>query len=176
MKENLEKYLKENRLKLDADKPDNDAIWEGIRNGMDKKQNVMPTLFWKVAAILIFIISGTYFNVNKTKQDKIVIVTLADVSKELGNQETELKQLVNLKWEEIKPLLPKEKNDIQFLLDELNELDEVYNTYQQDLGNSGADEQIVTALLDYYQKKIRILNRILHEIQKQQDHENTITL
>lgn len=54
MQENLEKYLKKNRLRLDADKPDNDAIWEGIRNGMDKKKNIMPTIFWKVAAILIF--------------------------------------------------------------------------------------------------------------------------
>jgi hypothetical protein len=81
-----------------------------------------------------------------------------------------------LKWEELQPLLPEQKTDIQFLLDELNELDEVYITYQQDLEDSGANEQIVTALLDYYQKKMRILNRILHEIQKQQNHENSISI
>jgi hypothetical protein len=176
MKENLENYIKKNRLKLDADEPDNDSIWEGIKSGMDKKRTILPYWFWKVAAIFIFIVSGTYFIVNETNQDKAAIVSLADVSDELGKQEAALKQLVNLKWEELQPLLPEQKTDIQFLLDELNELDEVYITYQQDLEDSGANEQIVTALLDYYQKKMRILNRILHEIQKQQNHENSISI
>ena len=45
-----------------------------------------------------------------------------------------------------------------------------------DLGFSDAQEQIVIVLLDYYQKKIKLLNRLLHEIQKQEKHENTITL
>lgn len=176
MQINLEKYLKENRLKLDSDEPDNDAIWEGIRSGMNKKQNILPTWFWKVAAIFIFLISGTYFIINETKEDKSNRISLADISTELGKQEAEFKQLVNLKWEEIEPLLNKGNTDIQFLLDELKGLDEVYNSYESDLGNTDANEEIINALLDYYQKKIRILNRILHEIQKQKSHEKTFSI
>lgn len=176
MKQNLEKYLKENRLKLDIDEPDDNTIWERIKNGMDKKHFVLPGWFWKAAAIFLFIVSGTYFIMNETSEDKIVIVTLADISEDLGKQETKLIELVNIKWEQLKPLLSNENPDIQFLLDELNELDNVYNTYQKDLTDSGANEQIVAVLLDYYQKKIRILNRLLHEIKKQQSHENTISI
>ena len=176
MKQNLEKYLKENRLKLDVDEPDKHSIWERIKGGIDKKNHILPNWFWKVAAIFIFIVSGTYFIINETKEDKVVLVTIADVSENFGKQEAELIHLVNLKWEEVQPLIPKNNNDLQFLLDELNELDEVYKTYQNDLGNSDANEQIITTLLDYYQKKIRILNRLLHEIQKQQNHENSISI
>lgn len=176
MKKNIEKYLKENRLKLDVEEPDNDSVWEGIRAATDKKRNMLPGWFWKVAAIFIFLVSGTYFIINETKEGNKVIISLADISENLGNQESKLKQLVNLKWGEVEPLLNKGNTDIRFLLDELYELDTFYNSYQKDLGTTDANEEIITVLLDYYQKKIRILNRILHEIQKQQSHENTISI
>lgn len=114
--------------------------------------------------------------INETIEGNKTINSLADISEVLGKQENELKQLVNLKWHEVEPLLNKEDTDIKFLLDELYELDTFYNSYQKDLGTTGANEEIITVLLDYYQKKIRILNRILHEIQKQQSHENTISI
>lgn len=176
MKQNIEKYLNENRLKLDIEEPDNDSVWEGIRAGTDKKQNMLPVWFWKVAAIFIFLVSGTYFIINETKEEKTVLISLADISNNLGKQESELKQLVSLKWKEVEPLLTQENTDINFLLEELNELDTFYNSYEEDLGKTDANEEIVSALLDYYQKKIRILNRILHEIKKQQSHENTISI
>lgn len=175
MKKNLEKYLKENRLRLDVEKPDDDSVWEGIRGGMQNKRQTSANWFWKVAAIFILIVSGTYFVVNETNDEAPVKITLADISDDLGKQEAELKQLVNLKWEEIEPQIPEQNSDIQFLLNEMKELDKVYETYQNDLGNLDANEAIISALLDYYQKKIRILNRLLHEIQKQENHE-TITL
>lgn len=176
MKQNIEKYLKENRIKLDVEEPDHDSIWEGIRSGNDKKRNLLPAWFWKVAAVFIFLVSGTYFIINETKEEKTVIISLADISENLGKQENALKQLVNLKWEEVAPLLNEENTDIKFLLEELYELDTFYNSYEKDLGTTDANEEIITVLLDYYQKKIRILNRILHEIQKQQSHENTISI
>jgi len=176
MKQNIEKYLNENRTKLDVEEPDIDSVWEGIRAVKDKKRNILPVWFWKVAALFIFLVSGTYFMINETKEENKIIISLADISEELGKQESDLKQLVNLKWEEVAPLLNEENTDIKFLLEELNELDTFYNSYEKDLGTTDANEEIVTVLLDYYQKKIRILNRILHEIQKQQSHENTITI
>ena len=104
------------------------------------------------------------------------MVTLADVSQELGRQEAELKLIADRKWEEIKPLLPTGNNELQFLLDELKELDVVYATYREDLYKTGVNEQITQVLLDYYEKKIRILNRLLLEIQKQKNCEKTVTL
>lgn len=176
MKQDLEKYLKTNRSKLDVEEPDEDSIWQGIKGGMDKKARTLPWWFWKIAAIFIFAVSISYFAINQNKKEQVIIYSIADLSDEFGKQEAELKQLVNLKWEEVKPLLNEENSEIQFLLNQMNELDEVYKSYQNDLGISDANEEIINALLDYYQKKMRILNRILHEIQKQNNHEETITL
>jgi len=176
MKQDLEKYLKENRLRLDVDQPDDNSIWEGIRRGTDKKRQSSPYWFWKVAAIFIFVVSATYFVVIETSEKQVVIVTLSDISEDLGNQEEQLKQVVNLKWEEVQQELPRESTDFQFLLDELNELDAIYATYQKDLNKTIDNEPVIRAMLDYYEKKIKILNRLLLEIEKQKYHDETVIL
>ncbi|MBK6285027.1 MAG: hypothetical protein IPF54_22435 [Draconibacterium sp.] len=132
--------------------------------------------FWKIAAVFLFGVLITYGVVKESTKQQVVIVTLADISKDLRQQEAELKLIVDKKWEEIKPLSAAEKTQFQFLLDELNELDKIYNTYEKDLYEIGKNEQIINALLDYYEKKIRILNRLSLEIQKQKNHEKTVTL
>lgn len=176
MKENLEKYLREQRFKLDVEEPESDLIWEGIRNGIHEKKRGLPNWFWKVAAIFIFVISATYFVMNETTNKQVVVVTLSDISKDLGKQENELKQEVNLKWAEVQQLLPQEDTDLKFLLDELNELDDIYVAYQKDLNQTIDNEPVIRVMLDYYEKKIQTLNRLLLEIEKQKHDENTIKL
>lgn len=176
MKENIEKYLKEQRLKLDLEEPEQDLIWEGIRSGLQEKKRGLPDWFWKVAAIFIFAISATYFVVNETSEKQIVVVHLSDISADLGNQENQLKQLVDLKWNEVRQQLPEENTDLQFLLDELNELDEIYTTYQKDLNQTIDNEPVIRAMLDNYEKRIRILNRLVLEIEKQKRYEKAVIL
>ncbi|KJF43118.1 hypothetical protein [Draconibacterium sediminis] len=177
MKQELEKYLKEQRLKLDVEESEPDIVWEGIRNQLhqNKKQN-LPQWFWKVAAIFLFVVSATYFVVNETSDKQMVIVQLSDISEELGNKEASLQKVVNAKWEMVEQELPENNSEIQFLLNELKSLDQIYATYQKDLNNTIDNEPVIHVLLDYYEKKIKVLNRILLEIEKQENHEKTITL
>jgi len=176
MKQDMEKYLKENRLRLDIEQPDDDSIWEGIKGGMEKKRQSLPSWFWKVAAIFIFVIPTIYLLVNERSENQVVIVTLSDISKDLGTREAQLKQMVNLKWDEVQKQLPEKNTDFQFLLDELNALDTIYHIYQKDLNNTIDNEPVIHAMLDHYEKKIKILNRLLLEIEKQKYHEETIAL
>ncbi|WP_319499812.1 hypothetical protein [uncultured Draconibacterium sp.] len=175
MKQNLEKYLKEQRLKLDVEDPEHDIVWEGIRNQLqqNKKQN-LPHWFWKVAAIFLFVVSATYFVVNETSEKQIVVVQLSDISEELGNKEASLQKVVNAKWELVEQELPGDNSEIQFLLNELNNLDQIYATYQKDLNNTIDNEPVIHVLLDYYEKKIKVLNRILLEIEKQKHDETNM--
>ena len=177
MKQELEKYLKEQRLKLDVEEPEPDIVWEGIRNQLqqNKKQN-LPQWFWKVAAIFLFVVSATYFVVNENSDKQVIVVQLSDISEELGNKEASLQKVVNAKWEMVEQELPEDNSEIQFLLNELKSLDQIYATYQKDLNNTIDNEPVIHVLLDYYEKKIKVLNRILLEIEKQENHEKTITL
>ena len=176
MKEDLEKYLKENRTRLDVEEPDHDIIWEGISSGLRKEKQAFPKSFWKVAAVFIFAVSVTWFVATETTKNKVVVITLSDISEDLGKKEAELKQEVNLKWTKVEPQISTNNYQIRFLLEELKELDTIYQSYQADLGKTDDNERIIDALLDYYEKKIQILNRISLEIEKQNDHEKSISL
>ena len=176
MKQDLKKYLKKKRWELDVEEPDIDAIWSGIQQKTNSKRFVLPGWFWKVAAIFLFAVTVTYTITDIRNKNQMVVITLADISKDLGQEEAQLKQMVSLKWEEVELQLPDDRSDFRFLFDELKELDKVYADYQKDLYKTGPNKQIIEAMLDYYQKKIRLLNRMLMEIQKQKEHENTIQL
>lgn len=174
MKMKIEKYLEQNRLKLDAETPNDDFIWKGIKKEIRPQRTILPDRMWKATAIFLLGVLLTYVVVKENQEDSVVIVTLADISQDLGQQEADLKRVVNKKWEEIQPLTMEEKSEFGFLLDELSELDRVYKTYEQDLNKTGGNEQIINALLDYYEKKIRLLNRLSMEIDKQKNYETTI--
>lgn len=176
MKTNIEKYLDENRLKLDTELPDDSEIWNGISSRIAKQRSVQTNQFWKLAAVFLLGVLITYVIVNETKNEKVVVVTLGDVSDELGQKESELQLVADKKWQEISPLSEQQKSEFSFLLDELDELDKIYATYSNDLTELGSNEQIISTLLDYYEKKINILNRLALEIQKQENHENNVTL
>ncbi len=172
----LEKYLKENKLRLDADQPDDELLWKGISPQLRKNNPERGNWFWKIAAVFLFGVLITYVTVKETAKEKVVIISLADVSKELGEKEAALKLVADKKWAEIGTLSVENKTQFQFLLDELTELDKVYSEYEKDLNEIGGNEQIINALLDYYEKKIRILNRLSLEIQKQKSHEDKVTI
>jgi hypothetical protein len=176
MKQDLEKYLNEKRLQFDVDQPDENSVWEGIKAGLAKDRKVIPGWFWKVAAVFLLAVSATYVVINETTRKDSITIVLSDVSKELGKQEAELELVANKKWDQVRPLLSTENSDTQFLLDELKELETIHKIYLQDLNEVGANEQIIRVLLDYHIKKIKILDRLLLEIQKQNNHEKQFTL
>ena len=168
MKENLEKYLKEKRSALDVDLPEDDLIWQGIQKGMKKKRTLNSGLFWKVAAIFLFVVSTTYVVFNET--NKTSKSSLASISPELEKQEAELIETAKNKWQIIQASSD-DLSQLQFLFEELDQLKNVYKSYETDLKEDGANEFIIRALLDYHTKKIRILDNILHEIEKQKSDE-----
>ena len=176
MKQGLEKYLKEKRFQLDVEQPDEMSVWEGIKTGMGRRQQMIPPWFWKAAAILLLLISTTYIVVNETSKSNNLPDSLTDVSEELGKQAAEFEQVAQQKWDEAKPYLSENREDFKFLLEELDELETIYATYSEELSIEGANEFIIRALLDYHEKKIKTLDRLLLEIQKQQNHEEQITL
>jgi hypothetical protein len=176
MKQDVEQYLKENRLKLDSELPDEEKIWKDIRRNLRSKNEIRNNGFWKIAAIFLLGILTTYVVVKETSREKVVVIKLGDISPELGQKEAEFNRVVDQKWAEIKPLSQDEIKQFGFLLDELDELDKIYKAYENDLHTVGENEQIINVLLDYYQKKIQLLNRLSLEIQKQKSHENNVTI
>ncbi len=58
---------------------------------------------------------------------------------------------------------------------DLEYIDTLIGKYSDDLNKYGPNPKLLNSLMDLYQKKIRMLNRMLNEIDKENKYENTKT-
>jgi len=181
MSTDLDKYLKENRTKLDVENPDDESIWEGIRSGIQtpgtrSKKPRSKMIFMRVsniaAIVLIALLAG--YVINDIIGDITLgrKITLANINSELGQKEKDYKELISYKKQEIGPFNEIDNVIVNELVEELNRLDTIYNTVMNDLNRNGYNEKIVNIIFDTYEKKIRILELIIRETNKTQKYEN----
>jgi len=104
MSTELEKYLRSQREALDVESPDDQLIWEGIRQDLqrsDARREKRRTLIRirNIAAAVIIVVSVGYM-INDIIGDRRmgVGISLADLDSELGAREKEYRTLVSFKF------------------------------------------------------------------------------
>ena len=177
MKINIEKYLKSRREQLDVEDPDDALLWEGIRKEIITEKKTSRFNLWKVAAIFLAVFTLSYIVYNEVSREKEREFTLSQISQSLGDREKAYQQMVIMKMQDanIQELSKRPENNIlPVLVNELNELDTIYDEALSDLKQNGYLEQIVEIIFDTYEKRIRILEQIIMETQKLEMYEKDI--
>lgn len=172
MKNSIDNYIKKNRQKLDVEEPDDQFIWEGISS--DFKKNKSKSIPWlKLAAVFIVLLTAGYIIIYQTlkQDDDKKLLTLSDVSEDLAQQENIFQLTINQQMDHIQSMeIDPEKYKTFF--EEIEILDQYYNEYLKDLQEIGNKPKLIQAMLHYYELKIRILERMLSEIEKTKYNEN----
>ena len=173
MKSKFEEYLEKNRQQLDVEDPDNQLIWDGISRDLTRKPKLGYLNFWKAAAILLLLVSTTYFVYNEffSPRQNIYSISVGDINPDYAVKEADYMLVINNKMQELNRANPSGTENFSMYFDELENLDEMYREYQLDFYELGQNERLIRAMMDYYEKKMRILDRLLMEIQKQKDYE-----
>ena len=171
MRIKIENFLKSHRESLDVEQPDEQLLWEGIRKELIKDKNTSYINFWKIAAIALLIIGGIYITVTELNRKDQYPYDLAYFSKVLGEKEKAYQELVEQKKNELEVSSETQNEIIQSLFKELNYLDTIYYECINDLKESGYLEQIVNTIFDTYEKRIDILEQIIHETNKEKMYE-----
>jgi hypothetical protein len=173
MKDKFEKYLESQRQQLDVEHPDDVLIWDGVRKELGKPKRRFSNLFWKAAAILIFLASSTYVFYNEVYRAdaNIYKITLSEIDPAYSQQVINYCSLIDEKWAQVNELTPDEMAALNIFIEELEDLDKMHREYQKDYHSYGYNQGLIKAMLDYYEKRIRILDRMLMETQKQKDYE-----
>ncbi len=163
-----EDYIKKHRTEFDAHQPNAEKIWKRVQQS-GKQGN--PALFWKIAAVFLLVLSLalTLGLLHHKEQHELL---LSKAYPEFKAQEQVYVAEISLKYTQAQELAKSSNYSFKEIQKELKEIDLQYEAYMQDLGQDCCNEQIITVFLDYYEKKIQLLNRILFEIQKQKEHEN----
>ncbi|MDX2445027.1 MAG: hypothetical protein QNK30_14625 [Bacteroidales bacterium] len=182
MSTNLENYLHKKRNLLDVEKPDDEIIWEGIRNDLQsqkfihrpEKRKKLIVKFRNIAAIILLIFSLSYVVYDIAEKHFTKRITLAEIDNSLGQQEKEYITLIKLKESEVQSSSLSENIVIMELFEEIQRLDTIYDQVMDDLNEIGYNEKIINTIFDTYEKKIQILELIILETNKPESHENNI--
>lgn len=179
---NLEKYISENRNHFEAEP--RAGHFNRFKDLLEKqtsvkKISVLPQLL-KVAAIIVLVVLSSLWTYEKVfSNQKEKGLSLSDVSPEYREVEQFFVQEVSFKYNQIKnsDFLSDSTQKI-LIMEELSEMDSIYNSMKKDLKTSPNDERIINAMIEHYQLKLEVMTNLLEQLQeintnnKQTGHEN----
>lgn len=176
----LEKFIIENREDFDLYEPSPDLfdkIQESVKQPKVQKLNVR-TVLWRAAIVLIIFGAAFTFSEILHWRDVDEMVSEKQIQKklpELAEAEAYYTTLVNSKINEIRTQLSDDPELQKDILNDVSELDEMYNELKKDLYDNIATQEVVEAMIQNYRLKLEILEEILndlHEREKTNDHES----
>lgn len=151
MKDNFKEFVNNQRDNFEVYETDKDQLWNKI------DQNLRPnnhTVWLKMAATIafIFVISGTlYISLRTPSLPQEVIEVENYYSSTMADQMRFIKSQ-NI---EIDPVI----------LKDLDMLDQQYESLKNDLKDDINNEEVISAMIETYRVKLKILEQILNEIQ-----------
>ncbi len=169
----LERKILQDRDALNrVEQPEVEAIWEGVRQGLEEPRKLRARRWWMVAAAaILLLLSMNVFLLWEKGGESEPALSLADVSPELAVKEREFQRLISEKESAIsKEELP--KAEFAALFHELEILEDLNAEYRKELPVYGNNERLINTLIRYYELKILILEQIENEIIKKKYNES----
>ena len=167
--DNLEKYIKENRVAFDDRNPPEDA-WHYINGRVEKNKTRMfsiSTYLWR-AAVIVLLAVVTLLLVDRSEKED----TIAEANEFINDNEIAFNDVEAFYFKEIET---KQSLIIQFVADNpeldkdlLGEIDQLDSTYQmlKSAAEVGQSERIIDAMVLNLQMRIDILNQQLEVLEK----------
>lgn len=181
----LEKYIRENQSELDRiESVDTDALWNRIQQPETtvRQLHPKPRSGWQLqvgrnwqftaAAVVLLLIGTAIWLVQPPQSDAINTADLSveDYYPEIADEELAFRRTIARKEAE---LGLDQLNRQQFIdiFKELDELEKIHRQQMQDLPEVFDNEEWVSTLMRYYEQKLRILERLSREIDKEKQRE-----
>lgn len=175
----LEDFILENREELDrVEAIQKEAIWNRVAKALPneatlevvhKKENPWQISIGRnwlmVAAGLALAIGVGFYWFNANPVEDNAKVELAQFSPELAEEQARYIALVKAKEEELR-IDQLDREIFQEVFEELATWEQIFQEYLVDLPSYQAKEEVVHTLSKYYERKIRILERLSREMEK----------
>jgi hypothetical protein len=168
----LDKIIQENKLDFDSFEPNEghfDRFEQKLVGFNNKKKSFSFAYILKAAALAILVtLSGLwiYDNFDSSPQKGIA---LSELSPEYNEVEMYYTHLVNQKYDEINQCQSLDSTQKSVLVQELKEMDSMYENLKKDLTTNPTDKRVINAMIQHYQLKVEIMNQILNQLQHAQN-------
>ena len=167
----IEAYIRSIRPNLDTEQPDEDLIWMEIAHSLEIHAKQKRSHYWRyalLAAAMIVIAFAAGLHLTKKSEQHLIFVNL---DPKLAKQEVELVNLIG-NYTRLIELTNYNLDLLPTTPDYLKDIDRLIEAYSADLRLYGANPELIETLLDLYEKKIMLLNRMLNEIKNVKEYEN----
>lgn len=168
----LEQFIRQNRCEFDTELPDVKA-WEQINTQLPKPPVRRVTMQWqrslaRVAASLALVVVGIGAGIWYERQDgSSEGMAMSDVSNEYAELEQYYQQGITQKQAKLANFAPQQTEEIGR---DLAQMDEMMEQLRRELATvpSSNREQVVRAMIENYQAKTAILQRVLEYLEETQ--------
>lgn len=188
MSTEMEKYIRKQKERLDVEEPDNSAIWNRISDGLkeDSRRRVHDNnqllitgsdsgvwrfvTFRRIAATLLILLGLAYIAGDIVSNRYSQNVSLAAINPHLGERESMYVQDIEARMSRVN-LSERQNMVINELIKELGEQDIAYREAISDLESMGNNERLVNTIFSIYERKIKLLEMIIMETNKEEIYE-----
>ncbi len=176
MKDKLEKYIGENKDKLDTGIP-SDAVWESIEKELEEevpKKIFNLTNLWKVAAVFFFGLSIHLLSQMNQTTDVTSIQVAQTMDEEFLETETFYVSQISTKRTQLLQNSRENPELVKDFTNDINKLDSIYQTLKGELESENTDA-LQNALIQNLQLRMELLNQqlmILENVKNSNTHEN----
>ena len=179
----LEKFVRENRVAFDDKTPPN-LVWEGIEARLNQQVATETTTkiiplrsrlyqYTKIAAVALLLLTiGGFLGSYWTSQKQAEQLSFGAINEEYQELETFYSEQVNLQMTQLKKYRIDES-----LMNDIKELDASFSELKKELKTSGKEadnEVIINAMIENYQSKIDILERVLNHLERKNKDKQSI--
>ena len=173
MKDKLKIYADKHREDFDQYSLNLDDAWQVIEKELSRHEKKTIHLPWRsivkmTAVILVLMMVGIGYYVNGLRSNmdengialRNISVELADTEAFYTSKIEEKLALINASAEIVEPEVHAQ----------LEILDDEYTSLRNDLKDNANSEEVINAMIENYRLKLRLLEKILEEIQKNNEH------
>ncbi len=172
----LEKYIREHRLRFETDQPPSGHFERfGEKLGRKSGRSVRIRHMLQVAASVAVILASAFVIITRDRSgSKVADQQIPEVVMEADLYYAER---LHAKYEQIREFSFEQPEEKALLLDELEDLDAHHQQLMSDLKANPDDERVLNALIRHYQMKLEVMDQIINQLQqlkneKTEHHEN----
>ncbi len=172
MSDRLEEFVRQNREQFDLREPD-PSIWLKINPANTPVMKERRSMRWlRVAAAVAIIFAGStagiyFLTGEKANTDEY----LSEMYLEIQETEQYYSQMVNQRYNELRPFLVSNPAAEEMLSMDMVELDEVYNELKEDLKDNASNPEVIEAMILNYRVKLEILEDLLNQLKEKENQD-----
>ena len=170
MSDRLEDFVRQNREQFDLREPD-PSIWLKINPANSRMKERRSMRWLRVAAAVAIIFAGSTAGIYFLTGEKAETDQYSKLYREIQETEQYYSQMVNQRYEELKPFLASDPAAEEMLNMDMEELDEVYRELKKDLKDNASNPEVIEAMILNYRVKLEILEDLLNQLKEKENQD-----